>query len=240
MAVTPTSDTEVVNLSPADMAQSIHAKPLMPKPKSKRKPTPTVRKTATRAKNRNAELREDNGKLCQNPLKKKNNKKTTAKPESNNVDDGAPTRKIGGRIPPPVFDVRTPDGIRERLEWIAQHGRDAESIKACKDLLAHHAAQPDPNEAVDPASVCAVLARCHLYGEDPARVLMQTHGLRKVAKALVRALGLARISITFEDNTVEYCNVAQCTEGSATDGVSVGGGAGDASIGGGHPPGADH
>jgi hypothetical protein len=133
-------------------------------------------------------------------------------------------RKGGGEMP--YFDASTRDGRRSRLEWMVNHGENNQARQAVTTLnamdLEDAKSNADPNAAADPAEVCAFLARANLYGDNPADVLIKTHGLRKVARALLDSLGFDRILVEMGGDMVDIGADKPVLQGDSTDIQSVG------------------
>lgn len=129
----------------------------------------------------------------------------------------------------PAFDLETKEGRKGLLAWLALSNKDADALRALKELDAWAASEKDPDSKTDPAEVCAYLARCQLYGLDPAQVLLTKRGLKRVATALVGSLGFDAISIRMGSEVVSIGSISgdtmaddQCLQGIAPDKQSGG------------------
>lgn len=103
------------------------------------------------------------------------------------------------------FDVSTREGRRQRLVYMVNHAVDSQARAAIADLNRMDAEdnETDPNAKVDPALVMAYLARAELNGVDPAKLLVDTHGIRKVLVALSNRLDLTYIKVVCDGDVVE-------------------------------------
>lgn len=229
------SDTSQINagaLSPDMLAGAIAAAPVQPtnqdaiqhvraKNKGKRKTSPRKQKTAKRAQNKAVE---DLGKRRKDTAQARKSS-TIRSRKSVTLDSFSADDELIAVINDP--SVKHADRIRA-ITLLKEHQKE----EAAKDV----------NSRVDPAGICAYLARCNLYGQDPAAVMLQRHGLKQVAKALCKSLKLAHISLTLGDQTVEHTAKPQQNHGVPTDSKCIDGGCGNPEAHGGdppHPPGAD-
>ena len=120
--------------------------------------------------------------------------------------DGEPLKHLAES---PNVLISDKDAAIRRLQEIAASSHEQSAIRACKELIDHFDNQQDPTDRIDPAAVCSYISRAQLYGEDPAKVLLQQHGLYKVAKALALSLGLDQVKLVLGDETGDYSNLAQ-------------------------------
>ena len=127
------------------------------------------------------------------PKKKANDARAQAK------RDGTPARRTAARprsTPPKertVYDLTTTQGRRNHLIQLAKSTKDADALRALKELEASYASDKDPDSKLDPAEVCAFIVRHQLYGEDPATVLLQKRGVRTVMQAMADGFGIDAI-----------------------------------------------
>jgi hypothetical protein len=106
-------------------------------------------------------------------------------------------------------DAKTMEGRLAILYRIAEGDHGQEAIRAIEKLNKLEMDAQDPTDRIDPAAVCSYISRAQLYGEDPAKVLLQQHGLYKVAKALALSLGLDQVKLVSGDESGDYSNLAQ-------------------------------
>lgn len=205
----PEDNPKVVTLDPSgsqsvsefDHSLSSGAPPT--KPTKPPKPTPSPKKAARRAKSKKAA--DDSARAS----------KTKGYARFNGAAKSQPAKGTA--------DLSNIEGVLDRLREIAGGERSADARQACNQLLQHYATQTatDPNAKIDPAQICAYLNRCHLRGKDPADVLIERHGLRKLAAAMGKALGLAHVRLVLGDETGDYTKPGQPGQGDATDQESV-------------------
>ena len=145
--------------------------------------------------------------------------KSNVQNKMNTMNKTANTEGSGGEslVPESGRQFKSLGDVLDRLSALASGDHPTAAISALKELAKIMAAETSITDRIDPAQVCAYLARAQLHGLNPADVLIQQHGITQLAQAIGKSLGLDGVRLDLGDKTGEYRKQTQCLQGDATE-----------------------
>ena len=111
-----------------------------------------------------------------------------------------------------IPDVTTAEGRRRVLQdvigaYYRSEARAPEVISALKELSSIYGdreAMERERKRLDPADICAWLVSANMQGLTPGELIAQEDGLKRVARAVVEALGVDSVQVMLGEDVAAY------------------------------------